>query len=50
MLQFRDDDGRTPLLDASRQQTNTELVKILLEAGAEASPPKVKGIVCHLSA
>lgn len=47
MLHFRDDRGATPLLDASDEQTNTELVKILLDAGAEASPPKIEGKVRH---
>lgn len=50
MPQFRDDEGMMPLLGACDEQRNTELVQILLDAGAEASPPEVNGEVCHQSA
>ena len=39
---LRDEDGDTPLLCASDEQTNTELVKMLLEAGAEVNPSNVE--------
>jgi ankyrin repeat protein len=47
LYNYRDEKGKTPLMVASQDQTNTELVKILLEAGADANPSKDKGIVCH---
>ena len=36
---LRDDAGDTPLVCASEDQNNTELVELLLKAGAEVNPP-----------
>jgi ankyrin repeat protein len=44
---YRDEEGETPLAIASQDHTNTELVKILLEAGVDANPSKKEGKVCH---
>ena len=46
ILIYRDEDEQTPLYYASSTQTNTELVKILLEAGAKVCF-KGQTEVCH---
>ena len=38
IITLRDHDGDTPLMCASDGQNNTELVELLLEAGAEVNP------------
>ena len=35
----RDDGGDTPLVCASEDQNNTELVELLLKNGADVNPP-----------
>lgn len=39
VLIYRDDGGDTPLVCASEDQNNTELVELLLKRGAEVNPP-----------
>ena len=47
-ITYRDENGKTPL-DYNSIQNSPELVKILLEAGADVHP-KGKAAVCHRSA
>ena len=41
---LRDHDGDTPLMCASDDQNNTELVELLLKAGADVNPPLIKKV------